>query len=80
MTNALLDILARKRRTYLANLRQQSGLRWQVLGDMCSFPNKEQYRLKEWDEAVSYLIGCAIHFKSYEQIEKELKPFVQEVR
>ena len=42
--------------------------------------NKEKYPLKEWEEAVSYLLGCEVHFNSYEEIGKSLKPFSLQVR
>lgn len=38
------------------------------------------YSLKEWNEAVSYLLGCEVNFKDYGEIEKSLKPFSLEVK
>ena len=37
-------------------------------------------RLKEWEEAVSYLLGCEVRFANYEDIGKSLKPFSLKVR
>lgn len=37
--------------------------------------DKEQYPIKEWEEAVSYLLGCTVRFASYEEITNSLKPF-----
>ena len=37
--------------------------------------NKEQYSLKEWGEAISYLLGCTVTFQSYAEITNSLKPF-----
>lgn len=42
--------------------------------------NKEQYLLKEWEEAVYYLLGCEVHFNNYEEIGRSLKLFSLQVR
>ena len=76
----LLDLLAEQRRTYISNLRLQPELKWAALGDLYRMENKEKYPLKEWEEAVSYLLGCEVHFNSYEEIGKSLKPFSLQVR
>ena len=76
----LLDLLAEQRRTYISNLRLQPELKWAALGDLYRLPDKERYPLKEWEEAASYLLGCEVHFNSYEEIGKSLKPFSLQVR
>ncbi len=76
----LLDVIAKQHRTYISNLRLQPELKWAVLGDLYRLPDKEKYPLKEWEEAVSYLLGCEVHFNSYEEIGKSLKPFSLQVR
>ena len=76
----MLDLLAEQRRTYISNLRLQPELKWAALGDLYRMENKEKYPLKEWEEAVSYLLGCEVHFNSYEEIGKSLKPFSLQVR
>ena len=78
--NGLLDLLAEQRRTYISNLRLQPELKWAALGDLYRMEIKEKYPLKEWEEAVSYLLGCEVHFNSYEEIGKSLKPFSLQVR
>ena len=78
--NGLLDLLAEQRRTYISNLRLQPELKWAALGDLYRMENKEKYPLQEWEEAVSYLLGCEVHFNSYEEIGKSLKPFSLQVR
>ena len=50
------------------------------LGDLYQLENKEQYPLKEWEEAVSYLLGCEVRFANYEDIGKSLKPFSLKLR
>lgn len=80
MTNEILDRLATNHRTYIQNLRQQPALKWAALGDLHRLPHKKQYPLKTWGEAVSYLLGCIVHFEDYEQIERSLKPFSMKVR
>ena len=76
----LLDVIAKQRRTYISNLRLQPELKWASLGDLYRLPDKEKYPLKEWEEAVSYLLGCEVHFENYEAIGKSLKPFSLEVK
>lgn len=78
--SGLLDLLARQHRTYISNLWRLPELKWAALGDLYRMENKEQSPLKEWNEAVSYLLGCEVHFKDYEEIEKSLKPFSLEVK
>ena len=46
-----------------------------ALRDLYYLKDKEQYPLKEWEEAVSYLLGCTVVFQSYEEITNSLKPF-----
>lgn len=76
----LLDRLAVRHHTYIANLRQQPVLKWMALGDLYRMQDKEQYPLTEWNETVSYLLGCEVRFSHYEEIEKSLKPFSLEVK
>ena len=76
----LLDVIAEQHRTYISNLRLLPELKWASLGDLYRLPDKEKYPLKEWDEAGSYLLGCEVHFNSYEEIGKSLKPFSLQVR
>ena len=64
-----------KHSTFLSNLRLNPELRWESLGDLYRLPDKEQYSLKEWSQAVSYLLGCEVIFKNYQQVENSLKPF-----
>jgi len=78
--NDLLEQLADRHRTYIQSLRQQPGLKWEALGDLYRMENKEQYPLPVWNEAVSYLLGCEVHFNNYEEIRKSLKPFSLEVK
>lgn len=78
--NDLLEQLADRHRTYIQSLRQQPGLKWEALGDLYRMENKEQYPLPVWNEAVSYLLGCELHFNNYEEIRKSLKPFSLEVK
>ena len=76
----LLDVIAEQHRTYISSLRLLPELKWASLGDLYRLPDKEKYPLKEWEEAVSYLLGCEVHFNSYEEIGKSLKPFSLQVR
>ena len=76
----LLDRMAEQHRTFISNLRLQPTLKWEALGDLYHLENKEQYPLKEWEEAVSYLLGCEVRFANYEDIGKSLKPFALKLR
>ena len=80
MKKGLLEKLAEQHRTVITNLRLLPELKWAVLGDLYRLPNKEQYPLKEWEEAVSYLLRCEVDFANYEEIEKSLKPFSLKMR
>lgn len=76
----ILEQLAKKHRTYISQLRIQPGLRWEALGDLYRFPNKETYPMEEWSEAASYLLGCLVEFSSYQQVENDLRPFSMAVQ
>jgi hypothetical protein len=76
----LLDVIAEQHRTFISNLRLLPELKWAALGDLYRLQDKERYPLQEWEEAVSYLLGCEVHFNSYEEIGKSLKPFSLPVR
>ena len=80
MKTGLLEDLAEQNRTFISNLRLQPALKWDALGDLYRMETKEQYPLKEWEEAVSYLLGCEVHFNNYEEIGKSLKPFSLQVK
>ena len=80
MKTGLLEDLAEQHRTFISNLRLQPALKWEALGDLYRMETKEQYPLKEWEEAVSYLLGCEVRFNNYEEIGKSLKPFSLEVK
>lgn len=75
MRNRLLETIAQKHRVPVEKLRTQTERKWEALGELCLFPHKEQFSLKIWEEAVSYLLGCEICFKDYEEIGRSLKPF-----
>ena len=76
----LLDVIAEQHRTFISNLRLLPELKWAALGDLYRLPDKEKYPLKEWEEAVSYLLGCTVRFAAYGEIGKSLKPFSLEVK
>ena len=80
MKNCLLMFLAKEHRVPVERLRTDPELKWDSLGELCRFPEKEKYPLKDWDEAVSFLLSCETHFASYEEIRKSLKPFSLKLR
>lgn len=75
MKQGLLDRLAEQNHAFISSLRLVPHLKWAALRDLHRMENKEQYPLKEWGEAVSYLLGCTVVFQSYEEITNSLKPF-----
>lgn len=79
MKQGLLDRLAEQNHTSIFNLRLVPHLKWAALRDLYCMKHKEQYPLKEWGEAVSYLLGCTVVFDSYETITNSLKPFSLEL-
>ena len=76
----LLTQVAKQHRTFVSNLTQQPDLKWTALGDLYRMEDKTRFSLKDWEEAVSYLLGCTVHFHDYEEIGKSLKPFSLQVR
>ena len=71
----LLDRLAEQHRTFISNLRLQPTLKWEALGDLYHLENKEQYPLKEWEEAVSYLLAARCGFPIMRTLGKASSPF-----
>lgn len=71
----LLECLAKREHALISDLRLVPRLKWAALRDLYYLKDKEQYPLKEWEEAVSYLLGCTVVFQSYEEITNSLKPF-----
>ena len=65
MKTGLLEDLAEQHRTFISNLRLQPALKWESRGTCTVWRRKEQYPLKEWEEAVSYLLGCQVRFESF---------------
>lgn len=59
----LLTRVAKQHRTFVSNLTQQPDLKWTALGDLYRMEDKTRFSLKDWEEAVSYLLGCAVHFQ-----------------
>ena len=49
--------LAKEYHVPVEQLRTDPELKWGSLGELCRFPEKEKYPLKDWDEAVSLLYG-----------------------
>lgn len=76
----LLDQLAAKHCVFPSDLRLIPALRRESLGELRQMSQKERYPLKEWEDAVSYLLGCEVKFENYEQVENSLKPFSLKLR
>lgn len=68
-------MVAEQHRTFISNLRLLPELKWAALGDLYRLPDKERYPLKEWEEAVSYLLGCECILKTMKQSGKASSPF-----
>lgn len=80
MKNRLIVLFAKEQGVHAERLRTDSKWKWEALGALFRFSEKKKYSLKEWEEAVSFLLGCEIHFTSYEEIGKSLKPFSLRLR
>ena len=76
----LRDQLAAKHCVVRSDHRLIPALRRESLGELSAIPDKERYPLKEWEDAVSYLLGCEVKFENYEQVENSLKPFSLKLR
>ena len=72
--------IAEAHKTSLTNLVRMPALKWAALGEICRFEGKERYPLVEWNKAVSFLLGCDVEFKSYDEIGKSLRPFSLKMR
>ena len=75
MKQGLLDKVAEQNHAFISSLRILPHLKWAALRDLYYLKDKEQYPIKEWEEAVSYLLGCTVVFQAYEEITNSLKPF-----
>ena len=62
MKTGLLEDLAEQHRTFISNLRLQPALKWEALGDLYRMETKEQYPLKEWEEAdpTCWAVRCVL--------------------
>lgn len=76
----LLDQLAAKHCVFPSDLRLIPALRRESLGELRQMSQKERRPLREWEDAVSYLLGCEVKFENYEQVENSLKPFSLKLR
>ena len=72
--NGLLDLLAKKYlQEYLSYLRLNHRINDSVVRELYLFPNKQNYSLWEWSDAVSYLLKRNVSFASYEEVDNMLK-------
>ena len=70
----LLDELAQKyHAAYLSDLRLNHRINDCVVRELYLFPNKQNYSLWEWSDAVSYLLKRNVSFASYEEVDNMLK-------
>ena len=70
----LLDELAQKyHAAYLSDLRLNHRINDCVVRELYLFPNKQNYSLWEWSDAVSYLLKRNVSFASYEEVDNLLK-------
>ena len=75
MKQGLLDKVAEQNHAFISSLRILPHLKWAALRDLYYLKDKEQYPLKEWEEAVSYLLGCTVVFQSYDPSRNGRKLF-----
>lgn len=76
----LLDQLAAKHHIFISDLRLRPALRQDALEDLRQISQKERHPLREWEDAVLYVSGCAVQLESYEQVENLLERFSRKTR
>lgn len=80
MTHGLLDELKRETKIPVTAPRLAPEKKWEALKWLFHFKEKERFPLEEWEETVSFLLGCQVRFSCYGEINRSLKPFSLEVR
>ena len=80
MTHGLLDELRRETKIPVTAPRLAPEKKWEALKWLFYYQEKQRFPLGEWEDTVSFLLGCQVRFDSYEDAEKSLKPFSLEVR
>lgn len=75
MTHGLLEELKQTTKIpvtapRLAPEKKREALRW-----LCLYKEKQRFPLSQWENAVSFLLGCQVRFDGYGDVEKSLKPF-----
>lgn len=76
----LLDQLAAKHHIFISDLRLRPALRQDAPEDLRQISQKERHPLREWEDAVLYVSGCAVQLESYEQVENLLERFSRKAR
>ena len=54
--------------------------KWEALKWLFYYREKQRFPLEEWEDAVSFLLGCQVRFENYREVNQSLKPFSLEVR
>lgn len=55
--------------------KEGEALKW-----LFYYQEKQRFPLEEWEDAVSFLLGCQVRFENYREVNQSLKPFSLEVR
>ena len=80
MTHGLLDELKRETKIPATAPRLAPEKKWKTLQWLYQYKEKQRFPLEEWEETVSFLLGCQVRFGCYGEINRSLKPFSLEVR
>ena len=80
MTHGLLDELKRETKIPVTAPRLAPEKKWEALKWLFHYKKKERFSLDEWEETVSFLLGCQVRFSCYGEINRSLKPFSLELR
>lgn len=80
MTHGLLDELRRETKIPVTAPRLAPEKKWKALQWLHHYKEKQKFPLDEWEETVSFLLGCQVRFGCYGEINRSLKPFSLEVR
>ena len=80
MTHGLLVELRRETKIPVTAPRLAPEKKWEALKWLFHYREKQRFPLEEWEDAVSFLLGCQVRFSCYGEINRSLKPFSLEVR
>lgn len=70
MSDSLLDDLAGKKGVFISDLKDRA-LFVDIITILCGV-DVQRYRLDDWNDALSYILGTSFHFSNYQQVREFL--------